>query len=200
MTGPVIDSSVRASLDHIARLRDRIATLTALAEDAETQAAHRIGANLRAAGNDEILACQAYSAFRDACRDRPRFSLVWDANVDVRSARVRGVLAGLRARLQSETLASLVDADSWSGEWPRWGAYCPGPGVHVVYVLFDADLTPCYLGSSSNLANRLRAHAHDGKRFARWQAYRHASRDAAREAETRMLRDVMPYLNRKAHA
>ncbi len=88
---------------------------------------------------------------------------------------------------------------SWTGEYPiAAGAPSPLSGAAVVYVLFDEANAPCYVGSTHTFRARLRRHEKDGKRFVRWQAHPCDDRDHAYRLEDRLLRQHMPYLNRKA--
>lgn len=73
----------------------------------------------------------------------------------------------------------------------------PLEGTPVVYVLFDEDNEPCYVGSTQNLRARLNAHLTNGKQFVRWQAYPCASREDAYVLEERLLVERMPRLNRR---
>jgi hypothetical protein len=89
---------------------------------------------------------------------------------------------------------------SFEGEGDRLlrGSARPAPGVCVVYVLFDKDLVPCYVGSTRNFKGRLDGHRCSGKAFASWRAYPCPNREAAYKLEDRLLREQKPYLNKRA--
>lgn len=76
----------------------------------------------------------------------------------------------------------------------------PPRGQNVVYVLYDAFGTPCYVGSSGDFPTRLKWHLKDGKPVRVWIAYPCASRKAAYALEDRLLKQYKPYLNKKAGA
>lgn len=87
---------------------------------------------------------------------------------------------------------------TWRGSWPlAHGESLPVNGTCVVYVLYDAANEPCYVGSSSNVRNRLKGHHADGKQFAWWTAFVCADREAAYQLEERLLSECLPYLNKK---
>lgn len=85
----------------------------------------------------------------------------------------------------------------WSGSWPRVVERdcLPEKGQAVVYVLFDADMTPCYTGSTGRFLLRLRSHQKDGKAFSFWMAYPCEDRAAAYAREEELLAKYKPYLN-----
>lgn len=87
---------------------------------------------------------------------------------------------------------------TWSGAWPLDGHAYPPRGQAVVYVLFDNDNTPCYVGSTSGLLTRLRRHSSEDKQFTHWVAHPCPDREAAYRLEDRLLREHTPYLNHKA--
>lgn len=88
----------------------------------------------------------------------------------------------------------------WVGTCEDSGASFPRPpkGQCVVYVLFDVASEPVYVGSTQDLAGRIRAHRRDGKPVAHWRAVPYATREDAYAAEEAMLRTVKPMMNRKA--
>jgi hypothetical protein len=97
----------------------------------------------------------------------------------------------------------------WIGDWvvtqETWGPVgriengtYPRRGTPVVYVLYDADASPVYCGSSEQFDKRLWAHYRDGKRFVAWRAVPCADREQAYVLEDRLLKQSCPPLNRKA--
>lgn len=95
----------------------------------------------------------------------------------------------------------------WDKSLPDWVSSTPSDdnpmpprGQNVVYVLYDAFSTPCYVGSSGDFPARLKWHLKDGKPVRVWIAYPCDSRQAAYALEDRLLKQHLPYLNRKAGA
>lgn len=103
---------------------------------------------------------------------------------------------------------------SWTNYDPRWDASLPDwvsstpsdenpmppRGQNVVYVLYDASSTPCYVGSSGDFPARLKWHLKDGKPVRVWIAYPCGSREEAYALEDKLLKQHLPYLNKKAGA
>lgn len=91
------------------------------------------------------------------------------------------------------------DSGCWNGTYPLGSrARRPPHGTSVVYVLFAADLTAVYVGSSSSFTSRLRQHCRSGKTFSSWVAYPCRNREHAFEVEERFLRKYMPSGNKKS--
>ena len=76
----------------------------------------------------------------------------------------------------------------------------PPRGQNVVYILYDGSSTPCYVGSTGDFSKRLKWHLKDGKPVVVWVAYPCESREAAYALEDRLLKQHMPYLNKKRGA
>lgn len=92
----------------------------------------------------------------------------------------------------------------WVGEWnwddpdgPLTDNY-PRDLVPVVYVLYAADCTPIYCGSTEHFKQRLKNHHRDGKSFVAWRAIPCADRQQAYDLEDQLLKQSCPPLNRKA--
>ncbi|MEV6297823.1 GIY-YIG nuclease family protein [Actinoplanes sp. NPDC051861] len=100
------------------------------------------------------------------------------------------------------------DSDGWVGQWEvrqeSWGPVGnvignrPGPGISVVYVLYSADYSPAYCGSTKDFEKRLLAHFKNGKEFVAWRAVPCEDRERAYELEDRLLKEHCPPLNKKA--
>jgi hypothetical protein len=96
----------------------------------------------------------------------------------------------------------------WVGEWvlkeSNYRSYGEIPGSYprdwtpVVYVLYGADASPVYCGSTEHFKTRLNKHHLDGKRFVAWRAVRCADREKAFALEDRLLKQSCPPLNKKA--
>lgn len=101
------------------------------------------------------------------------------------------------ARLTHEPNGPDGPDGSWTGVWPPLpGDPFPPRLAPVVYVLFDDQHHPSYVGSTGDFRTRIRAHAREKRDlWSTWVAYPCASRSAAYDVETRFLRQYMPALN-----
>lgn len=101
--------------------------------------------------------------------------------------------SGMIAKVQEEA----VNSDgAWSGHTPlEEGEFFPPDDQSVVYLLFDVDNVPVYVGSTARLKTRLAQHQSD-KVWTQWVAYRCENRQAAYELETRYLRQYKPRYNK----
>lgn len=96
---------------------------------------------------------------------------------------------------QAARAANGVDG-SWHGTWPlRNGEPYPLKGHNVVYVLFDDQRIPVYVGSSGHWNERMKQHVRAGKQWTSWLAHPCRDREAAYAAEAEFLRQFMPELN-----
>lgn len=179
-------ASVQATNQHIALLLEREQRLAKARDEAQAQMFHRIGSAHRCGEIDDYQLLEIFEALRTD--NVPGSRKHWDASVE------RGWLKMkfLRGQLPNGP------AGSWVGPNPC-GRTDPAPteGISVVYVLFDERNGPCYVGSTDNLRQRIKAHARDGKRFVRWQAHRCQDREHAYQLEEQLLQQNMPYLNRR---
>lgn len=90
------------------------------------------------------------------------------------------------------------DDGAWRGIWPlEADARLPHKGVSVAYVLFDGDLEPVYVGSTSSFIKRMGWHERDGKMWRSWVAYPCRDREHAYQVEESFLKRYMPRLNVK---
>lgn len=180
-------TSVSATLQHIQLIQAKEDRLADARRDALTQVLHRIGTEYRAGTITQGQLCTALDAIRPL--QMPGRMKMWDEIIGVPWKRV----AQLAKQLPNGP------EGSWVGEYPIL-AEAPRPiaGIAVVYVLFDQDNEPCYVGSTDKFSVRMAAHVKDGKRFACWQAHPCKDREHAYRLEDRLLRRHMPYLNRKA--
>ena len=178
-------ASVRATLQHIELLSNRIAKLTDAKDQAERQVLHRVGCAYRdgSMGIAELIAF--FQQYRRLATDKK--AQRWNESID------------LQYKALLHQLPPNGPADTWVGEWPHIdGEPYPISGISVVYVLFDATNEPCYVGSTSKLRPRLSEHTKAGKLFVRWQAYPCRDREHAYEIEDRLLKHHLPRLNRRA--
>lgn len=100
---------------------------------------------------------------------------------------------------------------SWTNYDPRWDENLPDwisctpaddnpmppRGQSVVYVLYDGTGTPCYVGSTGDFSARLKWHLKDRKPVVVWKAFPCEDREAAYLLEDRLLKEHLPYLNKK---
>lgn len=178
-------ASSRATLQHIQLLNRRITKLTEAREQAEEQLLHRAAASYRSGEMSLSNLIELYWHYQEA--GSPGKSRRWNAHFDL-TYQAMGMLP-----------APNGPEESWVGEWPlSEGAPCAIRGLAVVYVLFDAENAPCYVGSTGKLRTRLSQHARSGKQFTYWQAHPCRDREHAYQLEEQLLRQHMPYLNRRA--
>jgi len=191
MSGPSRDeisgesrTSRNATLQHIELLNRRITKLMEAREQAEVQLLHRAASEYRANQLTISEVIDLFAAYRDVgSQGKTRR---WNAAFPV------------AYQAMSYMLRPNGPEGTWVGEWPSpEDSACPARGVAVVYVLFDEANQPCYVGSTGQFRARLNQHAKDGKKFARWQAHPCADRELAYQLEERLLRENLPYLNRR---
>jgi hypothetical protein len=180
-------TSVSATLQHIQLIEAKVSRLTEARRDALAQVLHRIGTEYRAGAITQGHLCATLAAIRHI--QMPGRMKMWDEIVGVPWKRV----------VQLARQLPNGPEGSWVGEYPLLAdASRPIAGIPVVYVLFDQDNEPCYVGSTDKFSVRLSAHVKDGKHFVRWQAHPCDDRAAAYRLEDRLLKRHKPYLNRKA--
>lgn len=181
-----LNAGFRATLQHAEILDQRRQRLEEAQLEAEEQVLHRAGLMRRSGELDFDGLYEIFCWFKR--HGLPRCPTRWDANMDIPWKRVE---AAARHRPNGPE-------GTWIGEYPLGGKEtAPREGTAVLYVLFDETNEPCYVGSTDNLRQRLKAHATAGKRFTRWQAYRSDDREAAYQLEERCLWERLPPLNRR---
>lgn len=208
MTDIVAEVGVRSTLDEMKRYGARLAVLQQRMDAAEEQVTHRLGLEYRAGRitRDDVIAVLA--------EVRPHLTTGWTN----RWAEQIGfdVLAHARS-LESLARYSERNAQNIEGGWEGScyvadeAVVTPGGRTHyvvsnprpvkghaVVYVLYDADLEPLYVGSTGEFPARMKAHLRAGKPARWWRAYLYPDREAAYVAEVEMLKAVMPKMNRRA--
>lgn len=181
--------SAMDTLAHIERLAAKRDMLTRAQADAESVFLASVQRSWSAGELSMLALALLYGDYRSLAD--PGFSKRWDEAVEVTAAE----LVAYKRRIDTEPPEP---EHGWIGSYPLDGVFTPRKGVCVVYVLFDANNDPCYVGSTNQLRIRLKAHARDGKRFSKWQARSCPDRDAAYALEREWLARYMPYLNRKA--
>lgn len=184
MDPDMISDSIRATVDHIAGVNNRIERLKDARANSVRQLAHRIHQDY-AAGiittADLLVARQLLRA------GGAGWSGEWQAVGLPGPQWIRAVLAS--------------EPNAPAGSWQGTGAYAtpdnpmPPNGRSVVYVLYDHDNQPCYLGSSEQFRTRLRVHIKDGKPVKSWSAFPCRDRDDAYRLEFELLQSHKPYLN-----
>ncbi|MEV0616112.1 GIY-YIG nuclease family protein [Nonomuraea sp. NPDC050404] len=182
------------TLFHLDLIRRKLEKLQAAQLDAERQVLHRIGRDYVAGllTEDDLHGlCQRYRETVVHLK-RPGWSKLWDEAVPFKSSTLTNFWVIRRYRQNED--------GAWSGEGhldqraPR-----PRDGQAVVYVLFDDENVPCYVGSTEKFKQRIGTHRRDdGKSFVRWIAYPCPDREAAYVLEDRLLKEHKPYLNRRA--
>lgn len=185
--------SIQSTLDHMTRLRDKRARLAAAQLDAERQ----VLARMASAHRDYLVTFEDLGDFYEQFRQIADvgFGARWDEVFKIPYATLRAWITNKR----NPRWHPNGHGGSFFGEWPlTLNAPRPKVGRSVVYVLFDVQLMPCYVGSTKNFQYRLAAHQRDGKPFTRWVAYPCDDREAAYALEDKLLKEHRPYLNRKA--
>lgn len=184
-------SDYHATLQHIDLISARIATLTQAQIEAEEQVIHRLAVDYRAGRIDIEQLYERYLWLRDRAAAGFWKRWNWAMPHAATTKQIRHVVLRIRRHTP--------DPDgNWRGAYPFGDAdRYPTTPTPVVYVLFDDANEPCYVGSTDDFRGRARAHAKDGKRFARWLVYPCTDREAAYELEERLHREHLPYLNRK---
>lgn len=182
---------ITATLDQIQRIAARRVSLRDAQIEAELQLFHRIGTEYRAGNLTVNDLANLYYAYHD-CLPEPGFTTRWDAAIPFTAKLLVTTVRHGAARPNGPD-------GSWTGP-SNIGPYdpCPLKGTAVVYVLYDQDNDPCYVGSTGQLRARLKQHLNGGKAFSTWRAWECKDRAAAYEREDAMLREVAPYLNRRA--
>lgn len=192
-----------ATLQHIALIRSKINRLFEAQLEAERQLLHRIGRDWVAGRLSARAALDLHFRYQDTVcpkeedgrrrymPKRPRYDELWDEAVPVSFTDLYDLIYH----------APNGPFGSWQGEYPLSHDSGPRPpnGQSVVYVLFDENNTPCYVGSTERFADRLRQHGRT-KKFVRWVAYPCEDRGAAYALEVKLLAEHKPYLNRKVGA
>lgn len=192
MTDPTAPYS--ASFQHIQLVSDKRERLIKTQIDAETQIIHRLATDYRAGRITKDELCEIWLEFREIAL--PGYSKRWKAAMP--DVSVGHLQAHLNKRATDHLYAPDEDGN-WRGEYPMPPLHPhPRAGTSVVYMLYDADNVPCYVGSTKDLNARMKAHDRDGKVFVRWLAYPCASRSDAYALESRLLREHKPYLNKRS--
>lgn len=196
VTGRASDFLARSGLDatyqHVVLLRDKQAALHAAQIAAEEQLLHRVGVLYEAGEVDDDGLVALYEAF--AAVALPKYTMRWNAAISFTAARLQSHRAHLR---YLERHAPNMPDGTWRGTWPLGDGGTPADLVPVVYVLYDGDSEPCYVGSTERLRPRLQQHERDGKPFVHWTACRCDDREAAYQLEDRLLAEYKPYLNKR---
>ncbi len=122
------------------------------------------------------------------------FTKVWNRVMPIQSNQLPHVAA------RDRRIAEEQRRQSWYGTFPLDGSYTvPSKGVSCVYILFDRADVPAYIGSTEQFRTRMGSHRRERPgAFLRWICYTCESREAAYQLEEKLLRENLPYLNRKA--
>lgn len=178
-----LGKSLSATLQHIELTYDRQIKLTSAREQAEMQVLHRVGSAYRCGEIGIVEIKKFHNAYSRL--ETPGRRTRWNAEIDMPYQTVGRM--GLPNGPEG----------TWIGDWPRpEGDATPPLRLPVVYVLFAPTNEPCYVGSTGQFTTRLSVHARD-KDFRHWQAYPCREREQAYLLEERLLRERLPFLNRK---
>lgn len=179
------------TLQHIKLISAKREALVAKQLEAEAQLIHAVSREWRNGNLTLLELADVYEEYRQT--SDPGYSKRWNEAAPVLAD------ALLRVRKDVSSRYAPEPETGWYGIFPLGELSArPRPGVCVVYVLFDGNNVPCYVGSTNNLAARMKAHHKDGKRFGKWQARSCSSRADAYALERRWLAQYMPYLNKRS--
>lgn len=182
-----MSESVEATMQHVEQLASKISTLDQARAASIDQLTYRIKQEYRAGtlSIHDLLA--AYERLK--ANAGPRWSKAWYGLELPGPAAMRSLIAAIPNGPNG----------SWYGvgRIPSVDHPMPTNGQSVVYVLYDAENQPCYVGSSEQFRIRLKAHIKDGKPVTYWTAFPCPDRDAAYRLEDRLLKQYKPYLNIK---
>lgn len=175
-------------LHHLALLAAKAETIDTARISAEEQLIHRLACEY---SNGSLDAGAVYSTFAAARGSAARgFAKRWDARMPHELQTKRIIWTAVKYA---------PDPDgNWRGIYPFASeTKTPAPGSSVVYVLFDDENRPCYVGSTEQFRIRMNAHHSAEKRFTQWIAHPCRDRETAFVIEERLLAEHQPYLNRK---
>lgn len=191
-TDPPPATAYASTLQHIDLLTGKRWKLIYAQAKAEEQVIHRAAVDYRAGHLDIEGLFDVYEYLKP--RAVEGFRARWNIHMpDEAKSRV------IRHSVYRKRRFTPDDDGVWRGAFPFGTTErYPPTGTSVVYVLFDDANAPCYVGSTADFCARAKAHHKDGKPFVRWMAYPCTDREAAYDLEARLLREHMPYLNRKA--
>ncbi len=190
--------SIDASLDHIRRVAQRRKSLEQAQVAAEEQVCHRIGSAYRAGDIDIADLAEYFIAYREDAL--PYFTKRWDAAVPITARKLLTYRGGSWTSLSPLARPNGPNGMFCGAGRPAPSEPAPPRGMSVVYVLYDAMNVPAYVGSTMHFRSRIKQHMRAGKPVDYWTATPCANRRAAYELETRLLKEVMPYLNKRASA
>jgi hypothetical protein len=182
------------ALQEIQSLASQRAELTEAQYATERQFIQRLASDFTAGRLDLFGLFAMYGVLKEVARERtPTVGLGvrWNEGMPFS-------VQSLWSRIQRLTAHAPNEDGVWRGSFPfADGERYPARGQSVVYVLYDAENAPCYVGSTKAFRTRLKAHAREGKAFTRWLAYPCAHRAAAYALEDRLLKERTPYLNNR---
>lgn len=195
MSRPNVESA-RTTFEHIERVRAKRDRLEVAQREAEAQLLESIRRAWELQEIDLEGLYELYNQFRDL--SDPGYGKRWNATMPISYGSLRHAVQDFRYRQQPRWKPNGPHG-SYTGTWPlEENAPRPMNGQSVVYVLYDAKTTPCYVGSTDQLYYRLKAHWADGKEFEQWVAFPCDDREAAYALEDRLLKEHQPYLNKRA--
>ena len=187
--------SVQATLQHIQLIARKRAKLERAQIEAEQQLVHVVAREF----NGGRIGYQELAEIYAGVRGDGERSAAMSGFLTKRWRSALPDIGAVRVALQEREAASRATrVDAWEGRWPCYDRrQLPPVRTCVVYVLFDDELEPCYVGSTGSFGVRMSAHVKDGKRWAHWQAFRCRDREHAYQAEEQFLAEFKPYLNKR---
>jgi hypothetical protein len=186
MTGDPI-SNCYTTLQHIALLAAKRDRLLQTQLEAEDQFLFAITREYNLGQLSEADLATIYIDYRESSAT-PGYTKRWNKTVPVTAHRLD--------RVAKQT--AIYGDGIWRGTFPlAEDEPTPMTGTPVVYLLFDGENAPCYVGSTMRLRRRLKEHARTGKAFARWQAHACHDRAEAYRIEREWLAEHKPYMNKR---
>ena len=182
---PAIQAGLDATLQHIALLMEKQDRLRDIQVQAENQLLHRAAVAYGDRRMGDVELADLYMAYSVIAQ--PGYEIRWNLAIPIHAKRMKYILSNAPNGPQG----------TWRGTYPFAGGPVPLDGISVVYVLYDRESNPCYVGSTHAMRERFKRHVKDRKSFVRWTACRCEDRETAYQLEEKLLGEHKPYLNRK---
>lgn len=202
------DTSAFGVTAEIASLAMRAAEIADRMDELERERQHTwfhlLGA-IRAQVDAKALGLEQLHAMTEAMGDiyGTSYTRLWDRHMPagLEARRIRGDVASARywAEQRERNKPNGPTPGTWVGNVGDWTGPMPMNRIAVVYMLFDADDQPVYVGSTDLFRIRLATHLRDPDKpgIATWSAQQCTDREEAYRIEDQVLKLQMPKYNRK---
>jgi hypothetical protein len=184
--------ALAATAGHIDMIQSKLEKLHDAREEAWAQLLTAAGRMYRAGEIDATQLQQFHRDMRDSYGSG--FSKLWTQHAPIPGNKLMHVAE------RERRIAQQSGVKVWNGGFPLgFEQLIPDQGIAVVYMLLDHFNVPAYVGSTESFRQRMKPHlAKWPGVFANWTAWRCPDREAAYVLEDRLLREHLPYLNKKA--